>query len=107
MMGAGLRPAESGAGRSVASDAAWGGVAGPAVFTAAWVVGSLRQDGAGAAEVQLSGLAADNATDPQIMIAGFLVLGVGTIGLGVALRQVAGRRAAGPWLVMAGGGGAG
>ena len=83
--------------------AAWGGVAGPAVFTAAWVVGSLRQDGAGAAEVQLSGLAADNATDPQIMIAGFLVLGVGTIGLGVALRQVTGRRAAGPWLVMAGG----
>src|SRR5215468_9064362 len=83
--------------------AAGGGVAGPLLFTAAWVVSSLRQAGHPAAEVQLSGLAAQDATDPQIMIAGFLVLGACSAGFGAALRTVATRRAAGPWLVVAGG----
>ena len=82
--------------------AAWGGVAGPLLFTAAWVVSSLRQ-GHPAAEVQLSGLAAQDARDPQIMIAGFVVLGACSAGFGAALRTVGPRRAAGPWLVMAGG----
>lgn len=82
--------------------AAWGGVAGPLAFTAAWVVSSLRQAGRSAAEVQLSGLAAEDARDPQIMIAGFVVLGACSIGFGAALRRVT-RRGAGPWLVMAGG----
>jgi hypothetical protein len=54
---------------------AFAGVAGPVVFTAAWVAGSLRQTGHGALSVQLSGLAADGARDPWIMITGFLVLG--------------------------------
>jgi hypothetical protein len=83
--------------------AAWGGVAGPLVFTAAWVVSSLRQAGHPMAEVQLSGLAAPDATDPQIMIAGFVALGVCSAGFGAALRTVATRRSAGPWLVVAGG----
>ena len=83
--------------------AAWGGVAGPLLFTAAWVVSSLRQAGHPAAEVQLSGLAARDARDPQIMIAGFVVLGVCSAGFGAALRTVAPRRPAGPWLVVAGG----
>jgi Protein of unknown function (DUF998) len=82
--------------------AAWGGVAGPLVFTAAWLVSSLLQAGHPAAEVQLSGLAAEDARDPQIMIAGFLVLGACSIGFGAALRRVT-WRGAGPWLVMAGG----
>jgi hypothetical protein len=83
--------------------AAWGGVAGPVLFTAAWVVSSLRQAGQPAAGVQLSGLAAEDARDPQIMMAAFVVLGASSIGLGAALRKVAGHRSAGPWLVMAGG----
>jgi Protein of unknown function (DUF998) len=83
--------------------AAWGGVAGPLLFTAAWVVSSLRQAGHPAAEVQLSGLAAQDARDPQIMMAGFVVLGACSAGFGAALRSVATRRPAGPWLVVAGG----
>jgi hypothetical membrane protein len=54
---------------------AWAGVAGPVVFTAAWLASSLRQTGHGALSVQLSGLAAANARDPWIMITGFLVAG--------------------------------
>lgn len=42
----------------VGRGAAWGGVAGPLVFTAAWVASSLRQ-GQSATRVQLSGLAAE------------------------------------------------
>lgn len=83
--------------------AACGGVAGPLLFTAAWVVSSLRQAGHPAAGVQLSGLAAEDARDPQIMMAAFLVLGACSIGFGAALRRVAGHRPAGPWLVMAAG----
>ena len=83
--------------------AAYGGVAGPVLFTAAWVVSSLRQAGHPAIEVQLSGLAATDARDPQLMMAAFVVLGCCSIGLGAALRTVAAARSAGPWLVMAAG----
>jgi hypothetical protein len=83
--------------------AACGGVAGPLLFTAAWAVSLLRQAGHPAAAIQLSGLAAEDARDPQIMVAGFLVLGVCSIGFGAALLKVAGRRSAGPWLVIAAG----
>ncbi len=76
------------------------GVAGPVLFTVAWVVGSLRQSGHGAAEVQLSGLAAEDARDPQIMMAGFVVLGLCSIAFGVALGRVTAPRSAGPWLVV-------
>src|ERR1700758_5874852 len=83
--------------------AALGGVVGPALFTVAWVAGSLRQAGHPAAEVQLSGLAADDARDPQIMVAGFVVLGVCSIAFGIALRRALAPRAAGAWLVIAAG----
>ena len=73
------------------------------LFTAAWVVSSLRQAGHPATEVQLSGLAAIDARDPQLMMAAFVVLGCCSIGLGAALRAVAGAKSAGPWLVMAAG----
>ena len=82
---------------------AWCGVAGPVLFTAAWVVSSLRQTGRSATEVQLSGLAADDAGDPQIMVAGFVVLGVCSIGFGLALRRALSPGAAGPWLVVVAG----
>src|SRR5215470_4920438 len=83
--------------------AAWGGVAGPLVFTAAWLISSLRQAGHPAVEIQLSGLAAEDARDPQIMIAAFVILGVGTIGFGMGVRRVAGPRSAWPWLVVTAG----
>jgi hypothetical protein len=104
------RPGAAGSGRGGALRAvrlgklaACGGVAGPLLFTAAWVVSSLRQAGHPAAGVQLSGLAAEDARDPQIMMAAFVVLGACSIGFGAALRKVAGHRSAGPWLVMAAG----
>jgi hypothetical membrane protein len=83
--------------------AAWCGIAGPVLFTAASVVSSLRQPGQSVAGVQFSGLAADDARDPQIMIGAFVLLGGCTLGLGAALRQVTAPRAAGPWLVMVAG----
>jgi hypothetical protein len=82
---------------------AWCGVVGPVLFTAAWVVSSLRQSGHSATEVQLSGLAADDARDPQIMVAGFVVLGACSIGFGIALRRALWPRAAGAWLVIVAG----
>lgn len=65
--------------------AAAGRVAGPVLFTAAWMVGSLRQASHSAADVQLSGLAAEDARDPQIMMAGFVALGAGTMVFGAGL----------------------
>jgi hypothetical protein len=85
--------------------AACGGVGGPVLFTAAWVVSSLRQSGHSAAEVQLSGLAADDARDPQIMMAGFVVLGVCSMAFGAALSQAIATRSAGPRLVIVAGAG--
>ena len=49
--------------------------AGPVLFTAVWVVSSLRQTGHLATGVQLSGLAAGDARDPQLMTAAFVMLG--------------------------------
>ncbi len=88
--------------RTLSVLAACGGIAGPVLFTAAWVVSSLRQSGYPAARIQLSGLAAEDARDPQIMMAAFVVLGACLIGFGAALRRPA-ARSAGPWLVMAAG----
>ena len=82
---------------------AWCGVVGPVLFTAAWVIGSLRQTGHSATEVQLSGLAAEDARDPQIMMAGFVVLGVCSIGFGITLRRALSPRATGAWLVIVAG----
>lgn len=83
--------------------AAYGGVAGPVLFTAAWVVSSLRQTGHPVTGVQLSGLAAGDARDPQLMMAALVVLGCCSIGLGAALSGVAAAKSAGPWLIMAAG----
>jgi len=73
------------------------GVAGPVAFTAAWVAGSLRQPGLPAAAAQISGLAAETAADPWLMIGGFVVLGGCAVGFGAALAAgLGGHRAAGP-----------
>jgi hypothetical protein len=73
------------------------------LFRLAWVVSSLRQAGRSAAEVQLSGLAAEDARDPQIMMAGFVLLGAGTMMFGTGLGRVTAPRLAGPWLVLVAG----
>jgi protein-S-isoprenylcysteine O-methyltransferase Ste14 len=78
-------------------------VAGPVLFTAAWLASSLRQTGHSATEVQLSGLASDEARDPQIMVAGLVVLGVCSTGFGIALRRALSPRSAGAWLVVVAG----
>jgi hypothetical protein len=73
------------------------GLAGPVAFTAAWVAGTLRQAGYSVAEEHLSGLAAPDARNPEIMIAGFLALGTGTFAFASALQQaLGGRGRAGP-----------
>ena len=79
------------------------GVAGPVLFTAAWVISLLRQRGHPAAELQLSGLAAEDARDPQIMIAGFVVLGVTSIVFGAGLGRVIRPRSVGPPLIIVAG----
>jgi Protein of unknown function (DUF998) len=80
--------------------AAWCGVAGPVLFTTAWMISSARQAGHSAVEVQLSGLAADDARNPQIMAAGFVVLGVCSILFGIELGRMTAPRSAGGWLTV-------
>lgn len=68
------------------------GVIGPAAFTAAWITSTLRQSGYSIAEEHLSGLAAPDARDPEIMIAGFVALGACTTAFGSALGAALGGR---------------
>ena len=79
------------------------GIAGPVLFTAAWVASSLLQTGHPAGAVQLSGLAAMDARDPQVMMAGFIGLGACSVAFGTALGRVRPAGSAGPWLVKAAG----
>ncbi len=72
------------------------GVLGPAAFTAAWVAAAFRQPGLAFAAPQISGLAADDARDPWLMISGFVVLGGCAIGFGRSLQKALGGRRAGP-----------
>jgi hypothetical protein len=72
------------------------GLAGPAAFTLAWITSSLRQTRQGPGGLQLSGLAAPDARDPWIMLAGFLVLGGCTVAFGSALREALSGDARGP-----------
>jgi hypothetical protein len=71
------------------------GIAGPAAFTCAWIVSSQRQTRRGPGGLQLSGLAAPDARDPWIMLAGFLALGGCTFAFGAALREALSRNATG------------
>ena len=71
------------------------GIVGPAAFTGAWIASSLRQVRQGPGGLQLSGLAAPDARDPWIMLAGFLVAGGCTVAFGSALREALSGNAAG------------
>jgi hypothetical protein len=81
------------------------GIAGPAMFTAAWVGATLRQHGHGdyhVAREHISGLAAPDARHPRLMTAAFLALGISTTLFGEALRDHLGgpdRAGLGPRLV--------
>jgi hypothetical protein len=66
------------------------GIAGPVAFTGAWIVASLRQRGHSVVAIQLSGLAAPDARDPGIMIAGFVMLGACTVAFGGSLHRALG-----------------
>jgi hypothetical membrane protein len=72
------------------------GVVGPAAFTAGWIAAAFRQPGLAFSAPQISGLAAENARDPGLMISAFLLLGACAIGFGAALRAGLGGRQAGP-----------
>ena len=80
---------------SAARASAAAGIAGPVAFTSAWIASSLRQTGYPVAEIQLSGLAAPDARDPWIMVAGFAVLGGCTVAFGAALHDALGHAAGG------------
>jgi Protein of unknown function (DUF998) len=85
----------SGGRRAVLRLGAAAGLAGPAAFTGAWIASSLRQTRHGPGGLQLSGLAAPDARDPAIMLAGFVVAGGCTVAFGAALRRALGGAAAG------------
>jgi hypothetical protein len=88
----------------VVKGGAWAGIAGPVLFTGAWLVSSLRQTGYPAADIQISGLAAPDARDPWIMIAGFLMLGGCSVAFGAELDDaLGGRGGAGPGLIQGAG----
>jgi hypothetical membrane protein len=81
--------------RNWISAGAIAGVIGPAAFTVGWIVAALRQPGLAFSVPQISGLAAENARDPWLMISAFLLLGGCAIGFGAALRAGLGGRQAG------------
>ena len=61
-------------------------VAGPIVFTVAWLVAWAVQDDYSPRHEDISALAALDAQRPWIMVTGFLALGVGVTLLGLGLR---------------------
>jgi hypothetical membrane protein len=96
-MGTGVVPVRGRpTGRRVALAGAIAGAFGPVAFTAAWVTASFRQPGVAFAAPQISGLAAENARDPWLMICGFVLLGGCAIGFGTSLRKALGGCRAGP-----------
>ncbi len=79
------------------------GLIGPAAFTAAWIAGSSRQPGYSVANEHISGLAATDARTPSLMTAGFIALGLSTIGFAAALDRRLGATARAPELLGASG----
>jgi hypothetical protein len=80
------------------------GLVGPAAFTIAWILAGRRQDEYRIRDEHISGLAARDATDPEVMTAGFLALGACTVAFGAAIeRRLAPRSGWGPALIGAAG----
>ncbi len=84
------------------------GIVGPAAFLTAMTVSERRQDGYSIRDEHISGLAAPEARNPELVLSGFLVMGVSTIAFATALRdRLGGRRAGlGPILLALTGAGA-
>jgi hypothetical protein len=76
------------------------GAAGPLFFTSMWLICSARQRGIGGYSVRvehISGLAAPDALTPNLMRAGFVAAGGGTIAFASVLQDyLGGARSAGP-----------
>ncbi len=71
------------------------GILGPAAFVTTFVVSERRQEGYSIRDEHISGLAAPDARNPEVLLSGFLMMGVSTIGFATALRQHLGGRRAG------------
>ena len=71
------------------------GVVGPAVFTASWLVGTIRQPGYSISHEHISGLAAPDARTPNVMRVGFMTLGTCSVGFAIALDRRLGEGAEG------------
>ena len=84
------------------------GIAGPAAFLTALLVSERRQDGYSIRHEHISGLAAPDARTPELVLSGFLAMGVSTIAFSTALRSRLGgpRAGIGPWLLALTGAGA-
>jgi hypothetical membrane protein len=62
-------------------------VTGPIAFTCAWLIGGLVQDQYSFRQEDISALAAKDAQYAWIMITGFVLLGAGTVALGIGLAS--------------------
>lgn len=62
-------------------------LAGPVLFTVAWLVAGTLQPDYSPRREDVSALAAMDAHLPGVMIAGFLAFGIGVLALGVGLRR--------------------
>jgi hypothetical protein len=78
------------------------GFVGPALFTTAWLVSGQRQDGYSHRHEHISGLAAQDAQNPEILTSGFVEMGLATVLFAAALRQRLGGRRAGLGPVLLG-----
>jgi uncharacterized protein DUF998 len=80
------------------------GVIGPTVFTVAWIVAARRQDEYLVRHEHISGLAARDAVNPQIMTTGFLTLGACVVAFARSLeRRLLPRPGWGPAMIGAAG----
>ena len=84
------------------------GIIGPAAFTIAFTSSERRQDGYSIRDEHISGLAAPDARNPEVLLTGFLVMGGSTILFATALRDRLGgpRGGLGPILLALSGAGA-
>jgi hypothetical protein len=79
------------------------GLAGPAAFTAAWLVAGTREPGYAVANEHISGLAAPDARSKMLMTAGFAALGLSTVVFARELdERLGGRGEAGPGPLLLG-----
>ena len=62
-------------------------VTGPIAFTCAWLIGGLVQDQYSFRQEDISALAAKDAQYAWIMITGFVLLGAGTVALGIGVAS--------------------